>query len=168
MDIVSYLGIGSNLGEAEKNCRIAFEYIGCCEGIRLLRTSSLYVTEPVGIEDQSWFVNAVCEIKTMLSPRILLEKMREIELEMGRFEKGTGGPRVIDIDILLYGQKIIETDDLVIPHPELHKRRFVLVPLNEIAPYAVHPAFGISMRGLLERLGDFKKVYTLKEKEFVH
>ena len=127
-------------------------------GIRLLRTSSLYRTEPVGPQDQEWFINAVAEIRTSLPPRVLLETMKDIERRMGRTETVKWGPRVIDLDILLYGQEVIQEGDLVVPHPELHRRRFVLVPLCELASYAVHPAFGVSLRGLLDRLTDPARV----------
>jgi len=162
-DIVSFLGVGSNMGDAPANCRSAFARIGACEGVSFLRKSSLYLTEPVGDIQQNWFVNAVCEIRTTLSPESLLLKTRDIERAMGRLEKGTGGPRTIDIDILLYGQEVIGSRNLAIPHAALHRRGFVLVPLNELAPYAVHPLFGISMRGLLDRLEDDKRVERLKE-----
>jgi len=117
-----------------------------------LRRSSLYKTEPVGGKDQPWFVNCVVEVRTVLKPRLLLSELKKIESDMGRQPAEKWGPRVIDLDILFYGQEIIREDDLTIPHPELHKRRFVLEPLNEIAPYIIHPVFGISVKGLLDRL----------------
>ncbi|MBW2600258.1 MAG: 2-amino-4-hydroxy-6-hydroxymethyldihydropteridine diphosphokinase, partial [Deltaproteobacteria bacterium] len=105
-------------------------------------------TQPVGFEEQDWFVNGVIEIRTMLEPRALMNAMRGVEDEMGRSRGRKWGPRIIDIDILLYGQAVIEEEGLVIPHAELHKRRFVLVPLNEIASCAIHPRFGLSVKGL--------------------
>ncbi len=126
-------------------------------GIRYLRSSSLYRTEPVGPE-QPWFVNAVCEIRTALTPRFLFTGLKEIERRMGRTVGAKWGPRIIDLDLLLYGQDIVEEEGLVVPHPELHRRRFVLEPLCEIASYEVHPVFGISMRGLLDRLADDHRV----------
>jgi 2-amino-4-hydroxy-6-hydroxymethyldihydropteridine diphosphokinase len=108
----------------------------------------------VGPHDQPWFVNAVAEIRTSLTPQLLFEASKKIERRMGRTEGPRWGPRFIDLDLLLYGQEIVHESGLVIPHPELHRRRFVLVPLCEIASYVVHPAFGISARGLLERLED--------------
>lgn len=152
--VICFLGIGSNLGERRANCIEAMERLARTEGVSATRHSSLYRTEPVGGADQPWFVNAVAEIRTWLDPEDLLMKLQAIEKEMGRREKGTGGPRTVDIDILLYGQAVIHGDDLMIPHRELHRRRFVLVPLNEIAPWAVHPLFGISARGLMDRLGE--------------
>jgi 2-amino-4-hydroxy-6-hydroxymethyldihydropteridine diphosphokinase len=126
--------------------------------VRLLRSSSLYRTEPVGPQDQEWYINAVVEIRTDLPPGLLLKSLKEIERALGRTEGVKWGPRIIDLDILLYGQEVIREKDLVIPHPELHRRRFVLVPLCELASYAIHPAFGVSVRGLLDRLTDPARV----------
>ena len=102
--------------------------------------------------DQDWFVNAAVEIRTLLPPRQLLDVLLGIEDAMGRRRKARWGPRVIDLDLLFYGQAILSEPGLIVPHPEAHKRRFVLVPLAEIAPCAVHPLYGISVRGLLDRL----------------
>jgi 2-amino-4-hydroxy-6-hydroxymethyldihydropteridine diphosphokinase len=124
------------------------------KGAKLLQKSSLYNTEPVGSLNQDWFINAVAEIRTVLSVHELLKALRAIEKDMGRIVNVKWGPRIIDLDILLYGQDIIQEKDLIIPHPELHKRRFVLVPLCEIASYVIHPAFGVSIRGLMDRLED--------------
>jgi 7,8-dihydro-6-hydroxymethylpterin-pyrophosphokinase len=104
--------------------------------------------------DQGWFINAVAEVRTDLSPLKFLEALKGIEGQMGRTEGPRWGPRVIDLDILLYGQEVVDQAGLKIPHPEMHRRRFVLAPLCELASYAVHPAFGVSARGLLDRLTD--------------
>jgi 2-amino-4-hydroxy-6-hydroxymethyldihydropteridine diphosphokinase len=152
--VITFIGIGANMGRAAETCRTAVGMLGDIPGVRFLRSSSLYRTEPVGPKDQGWFINAVAEIRTSLPPRILLKGLKEIERRMGRTEGVKWGPRVIDLDILLYGQEVIREGDLVIPHPELHRRRFVLVPLCELASYAIHPAFGVSARGLLDRLTD--------------
>ena len=156
--VITFLGIGSNLGDSRNNCRDAVRRLQDLSGVSLVRTSSLYRTEPVGTPvgtmDQPWFVNAVVEVRTRLEPADLLRGLQEIEQDMGRRDKGTGGSRIIDLDILLYGSTVIDHEDLVIPHGELHRRRFVLVPLNEIAPWAIHPCFGISVQGLLDRLDD--------------
>jgi len=159
--VICFLGIGSNIGDAAANCGAAVKRISDVDGVRVLRRSSLYKTQPVGFEEQDWFVNGVVEIRTMLGPRALMNAMQTVEGEMGRKRCEKWGPRIIDIDILLYGQAVIEEEGLVIPHPELHKRRFVLVPLNEIAPCAIHPAFGISVGGLVDRLKDKNKVEWL-------
>ena len=151
---IAFIGIGSNLRDPAVQCRDAFRRIGSIPGIRLLRRSSLYRTEPVGFQDQPWFINAVAEIRTGLRPRKLLDTLKEIEREMGRTDGPRGGPRVIDLDLLLYGQNVVAEEGLIIPHPEMHRRRFVLEPLCELASYVIHPAFGVSVRGLLDRLTD--------------
>ena len=155
---ICFIGIGSNLGDPLANCLDAIESAASRELITLTKRSSLYRTEPVGFRDQAWFINGVIEVKTAYSPRTLLETLKAIEYEMGRREGERWRPRVIDFDILFYGQEIIDEEGLVIPHPELHKRGFVLVPLNEIAPYVIHPVFGISVQGLLGRLEDKSEV----------
>lgn len=163
--VIAFIGIGSNIGDAGGNCRQAIRRLSQAADIMVLRQSSLYSTEPVGKEDQQWFVNCAVEIRTALGPGELLEELKNIESAMGREppeKEGKWGPRIIDLDVLLYGQDIIEQKDLLIPHPELHKRRFVLEPLNEIAPYVIHPVFGISVKGLLDRLDDDHAVTRLE------
>jgi len=152
--IVAFIGIGSNIADPVVQCRNAVNRLGEAPGIHLLRRSSLYRTEPIGPKDQAWFINAVAEIRTALPPGELLGLLKAIERKMGRRSAPRWGPRVIDLDILLYGQMVVNEDGLVIPHPELHRRRFVLEPLCELAPYAIHPAYGVSARGLLDRLTD--------------
>ena len=152
--VIAYIGVGSNLEEPLRQCRLALQNLTGVNDTRLLRTSSFYRTEPVGVSEQDPFINAVAEIRTELSPRTLLGALKAIEQEMGRRESLRWGPRVIDLDILLYGQDIVQEEDLVIPHPEFHKRRFVLAPLCEISSYVIHPVFGITIQGLLTRLGD--------------
>ena len=152
--VVAFIGIGSNQGSPADACREGVRNLSEMPGVRLLRCSSLYRTEPVGPRDQPWFVNAVAEIRTSLAPRMLFDGLKGIERRMGRTEGPKWGPRLIDLDLLLYGQEVLHEQDLVIPHPELHRRRFVLVPLCELASYAIHPAFGVSAGGLLERLED--------------
>ncbi len=159
--IVCFLGIGSNMGNPASNCKDAVIRMSGIEGVSVLGVSSLYRTQPVGFEDQNWFANGVIEIRTSLKPRALMDVIQRVEEEMGRIRVQKWGPRIIDIDIIMYGQAIIEEGGLVIPHPEFHKRRFVLVPLNEIAPCAIHPLFGISVKGLLDRLQDENKVERL-------
>jgi 2-amino-4-hydroxy-6-hydroxymethyldihydropteridine diphosphokinase len=112
----------------------------------------------VGPQDQAWFINAVAEIRTVLKARELFEELKGIERLMGRTEGPKWGPRIIDLDILLYGQEVVQEEDLIIPHPELHKRRFVLTPLSELASYAIHPSFGVSVHGLMDRLKDPARV----------
>lgn len=156
--IVCYIGIGSNLGNTLQNCKYAIVILSRTDGVNQIRASSFYKTEPVGIEKQNYFINAVVEITTTLSARDLLTALRKIERDMGRKREIKGGPRIIDLDLLFYGQDVIQETDLVVPHPEIHKRRFVLEPLYEIASYFIHPVFGISIRGLRDRLTDTKIV----------
>ncbi len=167
--VISYIGIGSNLGDSLANCKEAVARLSSLPKTILERVSSFYKTEPVTdfpadeaarevLKNQSWFTNAVAEIRTRLSPSDLLRELQDIESVMGRARTFAGAPRVIDLDLLLYGQEIIHEKDLVVPHPFMHKRRFVLEPLCEIASYAIHPLFGVSMRGLKGRLEDQKKV----------
>jgi len=167
--ILAYVGIGSNLGDPLLQCKEAINRLTSLPGISAERISSFYKTEPVvsdlcfgedrvKLENQHWFINAVAEVRTTLSPRELLRSLQDIENKMGRVRSFAGAPRTIDLDLLLYGQKIICEDDLTVPHPEMHKRLFVLEPLCEIASYVIHPAFGVSMRGLKDRLNDQKIV----------
>ena len=155
--IICYIGIGSNLGKPLQNCQDAIGKVSCVESVQLIKSSSFYLTEPVAINTdnhQNWFINAVCEIRTSLNARDLLSKLQHIEAEMGRKREIKGEPRIIDLDLLFYGQDIINEDDLNVPHPEIYKRRFVLEPLSEIASFYIHPAFGVSIRGLKDRLND--------------
>ena len=162
--IICYIGIGSNLGDPIKNCQDAVDQVSGVESVQLVKVSSFYLTEPVSINTdnhQKWFINAVCEIRTNLNARDLLSKMQHIEAAMGRKREIKGEPRIIDLDLLFYGQVIINEDNLKVPHPEISKRRFVLEPLSEIASFYIHPVFGVSIRGLKDRLNDDKivKVY---------
>jgi len=161
--VICFLGIGSNIGDAAANCTAAVKRIADVDGVGILRCSSLYKTQPVGFEEQDWFVNGAVEIRTMLGPRALMNAMQRVENEMGRNRGKKWGPRIIDIDILLYGQAVVKEEGIAIPHAELHKRRFALVPLNEIASCAIHPAFGVSVKGLLDRLQDNNKVELISE-----
>ncbi|MBW2645813.1 MAG: 2-amino-4-hydroxy-6-hydroxymethyldihydropteridine diphosphokinase [Deltaproteobacteria bacterium] len=155
MSHVAYIGVGSNLGDRAENCMKGIEAIDRSQGCCVEKRSPLYETEPVGYEEQGWFVNGVVKLSTDLEPVILLERLRSIERELGR--KPTGipfGPRVLDFDILLFEDIIIKTEKLTVPHPELHKRRFVLKPLADIAPDIVHPVLKERIITLLENLKD--------------
>lgn len=164
--IVAYIGIGSNMGNSLQLCKKSVENLSRIDGVKLERVSSFYKTEPVmdseehrqSLTDQDWFINAVAEIRTILSPREVLKALQSIEQDMGRTREFKGAPRTIDLDLLLYDQEIIKEADLIIPHPQMHKRRFVLDPMCEIASYVIHPAYGVSMRGLKDRLDDQKVV----------
>jgi 2-amino-4-hydroxy-6-hydroxymethyldihydropteridine diphosphokinase len=155
-EIFCYIGVGSNLGDSLQNCKDAVENFSRVNEIQVTGMSSFYKSEPLGIENQNWFVNAVIEIKTTLAAHALLDVLQNIENVMGRVREIKGGPRIIDLDLLFYGQDVIDEADLKVPHPEIHQRRFVLEPLSEIASYFIHPAFGVSVRGLKNRLHDQK------------
>jgi 2-amino-4-hydroxy-6-hydroxymethyldihydropteridine diphosphokinase len=161
--IICFIGIGSNLGNSQKNCQCAVEFLSETKDINLMSVSSFYKTEPVGVEKQNYFTNAIVEIRTFLPADQLLRTLQEIEKRMGRERKEKGSPRIIDLDLLFYGQHVIRDTNLMIPHPELHNRRFVLEPLCEIASYFIHPSYGISVRGLMDRLVDKKSVERIKK-----
>lgn len=163
--VIAYIGIGSNLDRPLDQCRKAISVLEACPGIRMLRVSSFYRTEPVGFREQDDFINAVCEIRTRFDHRTLFNTLQKIEEGMGRRAGSKWGPRIIDLDLLFYGQDVIDDGDLTIPHPECHKRRFVLLPMAEIASFVIHPSFGISIRGLLDRLTDKDRVEPVSDHE---
>jgi 2-amino-4-hydroxy-6-hydroxymethyldihydropteridine diphosphokinase len=145
--VVAYLGLGSNLGEREANLCQALTLLSAKANLE--EVSSIYETEPVGYKRQPLFLNLVCRITTDLSPEELLRFAKDIEAEMGRVRsRQPNRPRRIDIDVLFYGETIMETPDLTIPHPRLKDRAFVLIPLNEIAPNLVHSRLGKSISQL--------------------
>jgi 2-amino-4-hydroxy-6-hydroxymethyldihydropteridine diphosphokinase len=133
-----YLALGSNVGDRLQNLRSATATLRQ-DAIRVRHASSIYETEPVDFLDQPWFLNAVVELETQLQPLQLLQRLRAIEQGMGSEKLVPKGPRLLDLDILLYGQQIIDTPELQVPHPRMQLRRFVLVPLAEIAPELHHP-----------------------------
>lgn len=148
-----YIGIGSNIGERLANCRQAIRRMDHIEGCRVGQTSRFYETEPVGAALQDWYVNGVIRMETTLDPYDLLSSLMSIESVMGRIRRQKWEPRIIDLDILLYGDSIIEGDSLTIPHPLMHQRRFVLQPMAELDPGRIHPVLRKSMADLLEDLG---------------
>jgi 2-amino-4-hydroxy-6-hydroxymethyldihydropteridine diphosphokinase len=133
----AYLSLGSNLGDRPANLRAAVESLRKLGAVSAV--SSLYETEPLGFTDQPWFLNCAVILQTQLSPEHLLTEILDIERGLGRVRAEPKGPRTIDIDILLFGDRQIDSENLSIPHPALQARRFVLEPLAEIAPHAVHP-----------------------------
>lgn len=149
----AFVGLGSNLGEREQQIREALTALAALPDTELVRASSLYDTEPVGDADQPNFLNAVAQLETDLPPGQLLWNLLLIEKRLGRERTRHWGPRTIDLDLLLYGDELIEEDDLRVPHPELTRRAFVLVPLVELDPLLVHPGTGETMLSHLSRLG---------------
>lgn len=137
------------MGDRKKSLEATCERLSQHPDIRITAISSFYETEPVGYQDQGWFINRAIGIETSLSPMKLLKTTQGIEKDLGRERSIRWGPRTIDIDILAYGRRIINTPALKIPHPRLHERRFVLVPLDEIAANFVHPVLGKSINSIL-------------------
>jgi 2-amino-4-hydroxy-6-hydroxymethyldihydropteridine diphosphokinase len=152
-----YLGLGSNLGEREAQIARAVEALGAA-GVRVVRRSSLYRTEPVDFRVQNWFLNCVVEAETDLMPRQLLHVVQEVERGLGRRRMVQRGPRTIDIDILLYGGNRVRATELEIPHPRMHERRFVLAPLAELAPALRHPVLRRTIAELLAATPDRSRV----------
>jgi 2-amino-4-hydroxy-6-hydroxymethyldihydropteridine diphosphokinase len=154
-----FLGLGTNLGDREENLQRAVDRIAEA-GVHLLRASSTYETKPMYLTGQPMFLNLVLQGETDSFPRILLKRLKAIEREMGRRQTVPNGPRIIDIDILFFGRFIIDTPELVIPHPKLPERRFVLEPLAELAPEWRHPVTKRTIRELLAQLpeGGLRKV----------
>lgn len=148
-----YISLGSNVGDREKNLAAAIEALAARD-IHITRRSSIYSTEPVDFADQGWFLNCVVEAETELMPKQLLHSLQEIERSMGRRRLVRRGPRVVDLDILLFGSSVIEAPDLEVPHPRMTERRFVLVPLAEIAPEARHPITNKTIVELLAETAD--------------
>ena len=162
--IVSYIGIGSNLGDRRDFCARALGLLGMMPRTVLDGYSSTYETEPVGDVGEA-FLNLVARIRTELPPDRLMALLLETERGLGRGIHDQAGPRTIDLDLLLYGDRIIQGEDngLIVPHPRLHQRRFVLAPLAELAPELRHPVLGQTISALFTALKDSHKVRRLPE-----
>jgi len=150
---IVFLSLGSNVGDREKNLRAAIAALPNL-GVQLKKVSPIYETEPVDLLEQPWFLNCVVQGETVAPPAALLKKLRELERKMGSKKLVPRGPRLIDLDILVYGRQTIDTPELQVPHPRMHLRRFVLAPLAEIAPDLKHPSWSGSATQLLAALDD--------------
>lgn len=159
---VVYLSVGSNLGDRYENCLHGISHLVRLTKSLLLAQSPFYETEPVGYKDQGWFINAAVKIETLLTPSGLFNCIKRVEAESGRdFYQVRFGPRTLDMDILLYDNLILNTDELVIPHAGMHERRFVLQPLCDIAPEVMHPVLKKSVIRLLKELDDHEQKIVL-------
>jgi len=159
----AFIGIGSNIGDRYSNCKSSVDRIVSDPRAEFLALSSFYQTSPVSDVPQSDFLNAVLRILWHGSPQELLALLRSIETAMGRIRDVPQGPRVIDLDILLVDDLLLETDELTIPHPRLHERKFTLVPILEIEPAAHHPRLGRPLKEFLDEIGKEQIIHRVKE-----
>ncbi|MFC1943805.1 2-amino-4-hydroxy-6-hydroxymethyldihydropteridine diphosphokinase [Chloroflexota bacterium] len=158
--VTVYLGLGSNMGNRQGNLDQALDILS--QRLRVGQVSSIYDTEPVGNVNQPRFLNLVCQVYTRLAPTGLLALAKGIESKLGRAPRTSNAPRPIDIDILFYGDQVMETPELAIPHPRLAERAFVLIPMAEIAPDLVHPVSGKTIRELLQGITETQGVLRWK------
>jgi len=163
MPQVAYLSLGSNVADREKHLRDAIAQLGSAG--KVVAVSSFYETEPVELTSQDWFLNCAVALETAETPVQLIAATLNIEEKMGRKRVQKKGPRTIDIDIVLFGDSVVQTPELIIPHPKMHQRRFVLAPLAEIAPEARHPVLKRAVRELLEALPAGQIVRRIRERE---
>lgn len=150
--VVAYIGLGANIGEPRRQLAEALARLSATEEVEVVKASSFYLNPPLGPPDQPWYVNTVAQLRTRLTPEDLLRVLHRIERDLGRVRREHWGPRLIDLDLLLYNGEIISGPDLWLPHPEMHRRSFVLAPLAEIAPQAWHPVLEKTAVELLEEL----------------
>lgn len=159
---VAYISVGSNIGDKLSNCRRGMSSVERSGLAEIVAKSSFYKTDPVDYQRQDWFVNAVFQVNTAADPRRLFETLKSIEIEQGRVKNSIRfGPRTLDLDIILYDDLIVNSPELTIPHPRMHKRRFVLKPFCDIAPQVIHPVLKKTMRQLLESLSEIEQKVML-------
>lgn len=152
---IAYISIGSNIGNKLENCKNSIDSLAELKTSIISSRSSFYITEPVDYINQDWFVNLVVKIETRLDPFQLLDKLKSIQSNAGRNHNAERfGPRILDLDIIMYDDLIINSSELIIPHPRMHKRRFVLKPICDIDPHIVHPVLKKDMQCLLDSLDD--------------
>lgn len=147
-----YIGVGSNLGNRMKNIKMALKEISKLKNTKLIKVAKIVKTEPMYYENQPYFLNTVCEIKTQLPPLKLFYELKKIEKKLGRKKTFRYGPRTIDLDILFYGNKILKNKKIKIPHEKLHERKFVLEPMYELNKNLLHPALKKTIKELLNRI----------------
>lgn len=160
--IIAYIGVGSNIGDRVGYVQQAHSLLNDTEGVRILESSSLYETEPIGYKEQEWFINAVLKAETSLSPEELLAQCLRIENQLGRVrhpESQKNGPRTLDLDILFYGTDVLSKENIEVPHPRMHKRACVLVPMLELDENFVHPVLKKTVLELHEELEELEEVY---------
>lgn len=161
---IAYLGLGSNLGDRMGHLRDAVERLKVADGLRIVRISPVYETDPWKVIDQPQFLNAVVKIECELSPKELLATVKDVEVNEGRQQRASRWiEREIDIDILIFGKVELDIDELTVPHQRIFERRFVLQPLSDIAPELVIPRFNITVRAALEKCPDTGNVYLFRE-----
>lgn len=172
MKSVAYISLGSNMGDRLSHLKDALDELHKDKRISIKKISSIYETDPVGYTNQGKFLNIVAKLETEYEAEQLLRKCLQVELQLGRERKIRWGPRTVDLDILLYNQDNIETDDLSVPHPRMHERAFVIIPLLEIEPNIELPAMKLPLQKVLEHIPDKEGVRLWKKKdgeeEFVH
>lgn len=161
---IVYIGFGSNIGDRVDFCDRAITLLSLLPHSQVTAVSLLYETEPVNDGSNpgsGWFLNGVVQLETDVTPKSLLTVLREIERSLGRDQDNRSGPRTIDLDILFYGERVINETDLIVPHPRLHERRFVLMPLSELDPLLVHPVRQRSVNQMLAEVTDQSEVRLL-------
>jgi 2-amino-4-hydroxy-6-hydroxymethyldihydropteridine diphosphokinase len=150
--VTAYVGLGANVGQPRRQLQEALRLLNAAEEVEVLQVSTFYRNPPLGPPDQPWYLNAVAQVRTRLAPEELWRVLQQIETALGRVRGPRWGPRIIDLDLLLYAGETIKTPELVVPHPEMHHRAFVMAPLAEIAPQAWHPVLNRTAAEILAGL----------------